>query len=67
MSEYIKVFPRVMRFPNYLMCPVHDGDDLKFSVGELSEAEAEKLWDSWKAAWLEHVSNRRSAKGAPHE
>lgn len=58
----VQVAPLTPRFVNYLRVPVRGGGDtLPFSVGELSDEDAARLWDHWKTEWLAHVKKRREA------
>ena len=58
---HIRIFPRPMMFPNFLLYPIHAESDQSISVGALSQADAAALWDEWKPLWLEHVAKKRAA------
>lgn len=53
---------QLMMFPNFLTVKAC-GQEVKISVGDLSDREAEALWDHWKPFWRAHVAERRTAQG----
>lgn len=62
MSFKIEGTVQLMMFPNFLKVKAC-GQEISISVGDLSDSEAEALWDHWKPFWRAHVAERRGAPG----
>jgi hypothetical protein len=59
-ERQIQVAPMTPRFVNYLRVPIRGSNTaLPFDVGGLSDEDAGRLWEAWKAEWIAHVRNRR--------